>query len=590
MVDTTLCKHACQYTGLDKHLSAISTVCRRAAALWLMAGLVGFAAGAPAASDHGAQPFPPVSLAGQVPIKLICQPGVAGRQRASFGMPFPRGFVVDTGHIRLETSAGGEVAADVVALAQWRHFSKPVIDGASVRSVLITLQHDCHGQEPVDYTIRWGLARTLSLNSGVTPENVAERTWAAQAPPLRFEHPQTDNYNSDDEPATILEPRVWVELPTTWLMQLNLRGPVAPVRTRISREWHHGFMSTYVNDVAADVLRFESKDNGQGLIDWRTEFEGWLYDRPAVIWNAYVQTGDAKWLRHAHRASQFYASQIDVNGTRGSFAKRPGDPKYAHAGGLFIAYLLTGDARLLDRIRAIAELVATVNTRLPPFERTTGLWTERQVSVALGGALVAWEATGLAAYRDRVLRIVSGMRADVAAPPAGYPGSAAMAGVLLHRPEVHEEGSFPDVVMSPWMSALMMEALWRYFLHSDDLNALEMLDSYARFVAQRAIVQEGTSWVPRYLTGLKGSYGGAEAEHAFDVMGLLARGRWAGLRLGRPNSLVDAQIERLRATADATFSGWVRTTPGLPRFRAAPTRKIGWWYGTTYDLAWFGFD
>jgi hypothetical protein len=373
-------------------------------------------------------------------------------------------------------------------------------------------------------------------------------------------------------------------------MQCNLRGPVAPIRAGIGRDWQIGFMRTYVNDVAADVSRFETAENGQGLIHWGSEFEGWLYDRPGVLWNTYVQTGDAKWLQHAHRATQFYASHIALEGRRGSFAKRPGDAKYAHAGGLFTAYLLTGDARLLERIRAVADLVAAVPTRLPPFEKTTGLWTERHMSVAIGGALSAWEATGEAFHRMRVQRIVEGMRADVTQPPPGYPGATELAGVLLHRPEVHEEGSFPDVVMSPWMAALMTEALWRYYLHSDDRRALQLMSDYAQFVAERAIEQEGVDWSPRYLSGLKGNYEGAESEHAFDVLGLLARGRWARQKLGQSTALIDTQIARLRVTADANFSRWVRPSAGVPRYRLSPTRKAGWWYGTTYDLAWFGYD
>lgn len=543
------------------------------------------AAGASAAPD----PYVPPRASGSVPVALACAAGVTQERLVAFGMPFPRGFLADAARLRLEDGAG-EVAADVVELVRWRHFSDAAIDGKSIRSVLVSFRHDCTKAPTAEYTLRWGQARTLQAQTGVTPANVAERTWGPQAEPGPLEHPQTDNYAIDAAAAPVREPQVWVTPPADWLMQSNLRGPVAPIRAGMSRDWQIGFMRTYVNDVAADVSAHERNENGQGLIHWGNEFEGWLYDRPGVLWSAYVQTGDPKWLRHAHRATQFYASHIVLEGRRGSFAKRPGDAKYAHAGGLLSAYLLTGDARLVERIRAVAELVGTVNTRLPPFEKTTGLWTERHMSVAIGGALSAWEATGDAAQRQRVLRIVEGMRADATRPPPGYPDAGAMAGVLLHRPEVHEEGSFADVVMSPWMAALMTEALWRYHLHSDDRRALQLLGDYAQFVAERAIEQQGVDWAPRYLVGLKGNYEGAEAEHAFDVMGLLARGRWARQRLGEPVAQIEAQIARLRGTADATFSSWVRNSAGLPRYRLAPTRKAGWWYGTTYDLAWFGYD
>jgi hypothetical protein len=545
---------------------------------------------AAAAAVASPEPYAAPQAAGTVVATVQCAAGSGDAQAIGFGLPLPRGFLADSSRLRLETPEGREVAADVVELARWRHFSDAAIDGKSIRAVLIAFTHDCARAATAQYVVRWGQVRTLGAGTGITPANVAERTWGPQAEPSPLEHPQTDNYAIDTTAAPLREPRAWVGLPAAWLMQSNLRGPVAPIRAGIGRDWQIGFMRTYVNDVAADVTRFETGENGQGLIHWGNEFEGWLYDRPSVLWNAYVQTGDAKWLRHAHRATQFYASHIALEGRRGSFAKRPGDAKYAHAGGLFMAYLLTGDARLIERIRAVADLVATVPTRLPPFEKTTGLWTERHMSVAIGGALTAWEATGDAVHRTRVQRIVEGMRADVSQPPPGYPGAAEMAGVLLHRPEVHEEGSFPDVVMSPWMAALMTEALWRYHLHSDDRRALQLLGDYAQFVAERAIEQEGVDWSPRYLSGLKGNYEGAEAEHAFNVLGLLARGRWARQRLGQPTGEIDTQIARLRVTADANFSRWVRPSAGVPRYRLSPTRKAGWWYGTTYDLAWFGYD
>ncbi len=505
-------------------------------------------------------------------------------------MPFPRGFVNDVARVRVETTAGVEVPADATELARWRHFSDGAIDGRSLRSVLLSFRHDCTPGSSAAYAVRWGTARAAAANAGVTPANVASLTWGAKQAPLAGEHARTDNYEVDSATEAVRDPRAWVALPATWLMRQNLRGPVSPIASSGARSNLLGFMRTYVNDVASDVSAYESGDNGQGLINWSTEVEGWLYDRPSALWNVYVQTGDVKWLRHAHRASQFYASNIAASGQRGSFAKKPGDAKYSLNAGLYAAYLLTGDARLLDKIRAVGEMVGSVPTRLPAYSQTSGLWTERHVGAALAGALYAYEATGDASFKARVSQIVSGMQADVTSPPAGYPSAAQMAGVLLHRPEVHEGDSYPDVIMSPWMSALMMEAMWHYYLLSDDGVALGFLGNYAQFVAQKAITQEGTTWSPWYLAGLSGTYYGAEAEHAQDVAGLLARGRWARQQLGLPTAEIDAQLARMRTTADATFASWIRSSAGLPRHRLAPTRKAGWWYGTTYDLAWFGLD
>lgn len=531
-----------------------------------------------------------------------CGSGATGAQWVSLGVPFPRGFLTDARQLRVE-AAGAEVGADVTELARWRHLANAALDGTSIRSVLVTFSHDCSRAATAAYTIRWGSMRALAANSGVTPNTVSSG-WAAQAAPAPGEHPQTDNYASDPSAVALREPRVWATLAPTWLARANVRGPLAPLPAGQARDWMTGFARTYVNDVAPDVTANEVGDDGRGLINWAVEIEGWLYDRPYALWNVYAHTGEVKWLRHAHRASQYYASFVApaavAGAVRGSFTKRSGnDAKYSLAGGLFAAYLHTGDARLLDRIRAVGEFVgANVATRLPPHAQTTGLWTERHLGVALAGVLYAFEATGDPAFRARAQQIMAGMQADVAAPPAGYPSAAQMAGVLLHRPEVHEGEPYPDMIMSPWMSALLMETVWHYYMLSDDPVALQFLSNYAQFVATRGLyagsVGGGTYWAPYYLAGLSGGYPIAaidsDVEHARDVLGLLARGRWARQRLGLPTAEIDQQITRLQSTSTYSFSSWVRSTAGQPRYRAAPTRKVGWWFGTTYDLSWFGLE
>jgi hypothetical protein len=257
---------------------------------------------------------------------------------------------------------------------------------------------------------------------------------------------------------------------------------------------------------------------------------------------------------------------------------------------------MTGDGRLLDKIHAIGEfLIANVPTRLLKSDQKTGLWTERNLGAALGGLTYAFEATGDPKFRTQVLAIIAGMREDAASPPTGYPSD--MHGVLLHRPEVHEGDSYSDWIMSPWMSALLGESLWHYFLVSDDSIALTFLSDYSQFIAEKSIYNDPKAgylsdlYYPYYISGLAGGHttrGAIEdCEHAYDVMGLLKRGRWARKHLGLSTSLLDLQIQRLSATASVTFRSWIRSADGLPRYRLSPTRKFGWWFGTTADSSWF---
>ena len=148
------------------------------------------------------------------------------------------------------------------------------------------------------------------------------------------------------------------------------------------------------------------------------------------------------------------------------------------------------------------------------------------------------------------------------------------------------------------MAALLGEVLWRYHLISEDRRALEFLADYTSFVAERGLYSKpddphlGRYLAPWYGVGMQKGYTDNgiydDVEHAVDVLGLLARGAWAKRVLGGASESIDERIARLRDTAMMTFDGWRRGSAGVPRYRLSPTRKFGWWFGTTYDMGWFG--
>jgi len=549
--------------------------------------------------------FATAQAAGAFQASLQCSTTASGPTKVSFGLPFPRGFLGSAQNVRIETLQGQEMASDNTELARWRHLGNTAIDGQFIRSVLVSLTHNCEAGKAYDIVVRWGSPKTLSANLGITPANVSD-TWGPQAAPLPGEHTATDDYSHDTLAKLVLEPRAWVALPAAWLMKSNIRGPVSPVTDPVMKDALIGFNKTYVNDTNTDVTQYEVEGVSGGLIDWNTEYEGWLFDRPFAIWNMYVQTGDQAWLRHAHRASQYYASWIAADASAGyapgAFRKKPqswsgdtGDAKYSHAGGLFAAYLLTGDARLLDTIKAIAAFAPTaVQFRLYPYERTSGLWTERHLAAGLAAAVYAYEATGDAAYATQVRSIIDGMQADVDKPPAGYPSATDMRGVLLHRPEVHEGDSTPDMIMSPWLSALLSDVLMHYYLLSDDPRALKFMANYAQFVVDKGLYfgKDIQQTVPWYIAGLKAGYTDSgewdDVLHTPDILGLLARGRWARSQLGLPVDALDAAIVKLREGTRYALADAIRSTAGQPNYRATPTRRVGWWFGTNESLAWFG--
>ncbi len=525
-------------------------------------------------------------------------------------MPFPRGVLADPQMVRIETPAGVEIPSGATELARWRHLTDPAADETSIRALLLSFNHECVAGQAASYQVRWGAMRSSSGFPAVSSENVANG-WGPKAAPLATEPPATDNFEIDG--TQLREPKVWVTLPPAWLMKQEIRGPAAPISDAALSDYMTGFAATVVNDVALDVAGYEVSDNGSGLIDWRVEIEGWLYDRPNTLFNVYVQTGDVKWLRHAHRASQYYASWISTTDgpltrKRGSFMKKaldaagdpryslpgnPGDPRYSLPGGILTDYLLTGDATLLDRISAIGEfLEANIQTRLKPLG-SDEVWDERNVWTALEGALYAFEATGQQRFRARAIEIVDGIITDIATPPPGYPVN--MRGVLLHTYLVHEEVNQDGWIVSPWMSALLTEALDHYYRLSGDRRVLTVIHSYAKFIAESGLAPSTmnggavTGLSPMYIAATDSTLsmiGSSDHNHAYDVLGLLYRGVWSGQQLTLPTAAIQDALVGVRAIAMASFNAAHRATAALPRYRTAPTRKFAWWFGTTASMDW----
>jgi len=540
-------------------------------------------------------------------LTVHCEPEESGRVRVDFGLPLARGELHDAGVIRVESPSGEEIPSAAAPLVLWRSLAPASITRPSIRSVLVSFEHACREADSATYLVRWNAARRQVPPEAPRPERLWQ-DWVPQAPPDPAEHPATDNYALDDISKPTREPRAWVTLPAEWLLRASLPEPAVRITDPKVKAAMIGYARMAVNDSpAADVAGSGRARHGSELIDWRSEVEGWLYDRPGALWTVYRQTGELKWLRHAHRASQYYASWIALDDSdhpyrRGAFRKKPatgtgdpGDPKYSTSGGLLAAYLLTGDARLLERIEAIGDFVGQhVQTRLPPQRDRHALWTERQVAVALSGTLHAFEATGKAHFASRALEIIDVLDRDARQPPSGYPTD--MQGVLLHSWRVHEGIDKPGWIVSPWMSALLADALWHYYSLSSDQRALRLIFSYADFVARRALVERPcgpggkAGLAPRYLASIEASPDTTPAniEHAFDVLGLLQRGLRAASLLGLPAGVINESIDGLKTCALHAFDAGRSGLPGrASHYRLTPTRKFNWWFGSPAPIEGF---
>lgn len=510
-------------------------------------------------------------------VEVILHPGetvtLDAQTLVAFGIPFPRNQVADIAQIRVTDAQGAEIAAHVRELARWRSLT-PGASVDSVRAALVFVNRTFADRTPVSIYVAYGETRTQDLPDPGDPRD----TWV----------PISSGSFPDEYPAgeNIREPAVYASLPADWLSACLLRTRTTNAYADADWQWFDDFLvnsaRTAVNDVDPRVT---------ALIDYLGAEAPWLFDRAMTLFGVYVRTGDVKWLRHAHRAAQFYAGHLDANGYFDM--KSYEDLKYSYGQCLFVDLMLTGDTSLLDPIDRVASACTSWN---PVYTTNSNFWTERHQTYALLGALSAWEATGDQAHADRVREIAEASFAHALNPPGGWPTD----GCLLHQFSDHEGAGTDDPVCSPWMSALFTDAIWRYYLHSEDSAALTFLAGIGDYVRLYALYlgQENLDrMVPWYLVSSvyqftsDGPWG--DMEHACDVAGLLAKAAWARKTLGEDHTDLLAAARTLLTTCEFVLDYWHRPggpDAGLAEWRLNPPRKFNWWFGTTLDLQWLLVD
>lgn len=480
----------------------------------------------------------------------------------SFGVPFPRGTVASATSIRVTDEAGTELAAHVEELTRWRSLSGGAEGG--VRAALVQLSTTLASTTPTSVRVHWGAAPTSS------PARMGD-PWAGWHPIA------ASGFFPDEYPAAagVGEPAVYATFPPDWLGACILRTRTEPFGTDAGWAFFDGaapeFARTGVNDVDPRVT-------AGNRIDYAGTAEPWLFQRALTLFGVYVRSGDVRWLRHAHRAAQFYASHLNA---AGYFDLAGGDLKYAYGSAMLVDLMLTGDTRHLPRIAAVASAGEAWNET---YTASTGFWTERHQTYALLAALVAWEATGEAAHADRASEIATETFRMAREPASGWSPE----GCVLHTQDAHEGDGVTDPICSPWMSALLAEAVFRYYVHAGDTMALEFLAGLADFVRTTGSTTDGGGLSPYYLVSSH-RRDEPDIEHSCDVAGLVARGAWARAALGGDPSALRATAAGLLVNCRTNLESWHRPggpASGLSEWRLSPPRKLNWWFGTTLDLPW----
>lgn len=549
-------------------------------AVLLLAGLM--AAPAPAQTVRGSLDplylafFPPAQGSGQVRIGLNPAPQAVGRPVVvGFGMPFPPGFITDPAQISLVDNLEKELPIRVQVLARW---PQGMPGAGSLRAVLIQFEDYLGVALERHYAVRWGQARQLS----------ERRTWPARQDWLPV---QDGSYPA----GAVSEPAVYVTLPPEWLGQCLLKGRVNPGGVNPGYAWYDEAMADYFPTA---INQFAHRVEEKFLIPYQQNYEPWLYDRSMTFFMVYIRQGGLEPLRQAHRAAQYYASLMRPDGKFGLLDEHRGpDMKYGYQECLATDYWLTGDEGLKEASRRVTALLG--GTWKPDYNPERGFWNERGLAFALLNATGAYEFLGEAAWLDKAREQFQAVHALQFNPPAGAPRGT---GCAVHRGKQHgEKGeSLEGWYCSPWMGALLADAMLRYYLVSGDPQVPEAILGLGRFAASRALYAVETPQskraylVPSYIASAEDPARSlnertTDQQHALDVARSIALALYFCPPGDPSRAVLEKSLDELIDTARYDFQrnhNKLAEKFAKPSYPVSPPRRFNWWFRTTADLDW----
>lgn len=564
----------------------------------------------------------PAQASGSMSIKLHPMENVAPGlpKLVTFGVPFTRGSITAAGLSTVRVlHNGSEVPAYVEALTPWRHLTNNAVDGQSVRIARIQIQHV--------FSVSYPASETITVEWGGTPRTQSILTFTD---PLSAWHTVTSGtFVAADG---IQEPDVYALLPKDVLSQgvLSLRrsDPFAahipetrdnPTTMDAIEHWpgyeeaDRSFKNNFYTMINEDDPLVTGYGSGQ-LIDYKHDSEPWLYDRSSTFFQLYIKTGFLRPLREAVRATQFYKTKLYGTSVadpyRGVFRlKAPslGDvtagntSMYSYAECFAYDHWLTGNPNDIEPVRWVVNThqALTEPSRWAP---TLGEWTERHTAFRTLANTVAFELTGEAAYRLNTLT----QMADFMWHQNGADGqvpAGRLDGGLYHLGQQHGDGVFTEFIASPWMMALLMDAMLRAYGISEDPAVADFIRRGAKFQAacthyndDHIYEYSGALRYPYYLARFDGApdaldgYDNSTIEHAKEVVTTIAWGNYfQHLIHGVPDPIAEAKARELYLAFDIGVNHWTRPAApplGLTAFRSIPPRKFAWENRPSSSLSW----
>ncbi|MGQ9662884.1 MAG: hypothetical protein ACUVWX_11205 [Kiritimatiellia bacterium] len=437
-------------------------------------------------------PEPPLRA---VEVTLIPQVRTATDDRLpiSFALPLGPGWLEDPRALRLEDEGGREIPLFTHPLVFWWTDGRK----GTPRSVLVQFELDFPDGRPRKVSLRWGKARAEQLASQIP---VAETLLVQRVEPAgeNFKRVFAFDFHC---------PRVLAILPSVWLCASLVAWQQTPAAENNIAAWY-------------DKLLLAGFEQSVSYIAARSH-EPQLFDRVATYAKMYVRFGEERFLLAALRAGDAYLQHLTSDGY---FDLKPGarDLKYSSNEGLAILYMLTGDDRFLDGVRRVARAWSRYSTSRDGssevrYNATTPFWTERHHAFGMLAALHGYEIEGRADLLERTHAFFEAALEMQVRPADGKPPDGAWA----HSAASHGDGN--GWTTSPWMSAFLLDALWKYWMLTDDPRAAASLALYAKFMSRYGVTADGKTFYMANSPG-RGQSEGPMVEHNVEGFYILLLG------------------------------------------------------------------
>ena len=383
-----------------------------------------------------------------------------GTELVSFGLPLPPGFLSDPRNVRVVDATGQEISAAVRELEPWRIGGRQ----GSVRSLLI------------------------QFTSNFIHEGTKRIKVVFQPPRLKNQSRFVPVAETLLEKDGLKGPRVLALLPASWLCDSWVAGPQTPV----TRSGPYLAYEEFVERNFPGSLAY---------LDSRIYSE-WLFDRATVYYKMYVRSGDRKFLEAAYHAAHFVRLHTKMDDPdAGIFTLKGPDLKYVYPRAMHVHYLLTGDERMRETGKIMAQYcIRNQNPVYQPSsitpsplgadpERGRKFWTLRHQGYGLLGILHGWELTGDRAYWTRARECVDAYYNHQRQPPDGRPpdGSLRQDWALYDPNEAAFKGA-----TSAWMMALLLDPLFHYWTLTRDRRVPEIVIKWCDFLDQKGMVPDGS--------------------------------------------------------------------------------------------------